>query len=155
MRLAVPIFDIIGCCCLLLLFSHINSCQKSRVRGHTKEGAGALGKSEKPNEINIRPGNTTISRLKTHDMEDGAQVKRSNVQTELTWPHMAPSGSLHLVNTSNYIVYLITYLHLVFCHVRGSWRWRALPSFREGTNPVHGLFQHTMYYSVDHVKQIK
>ena len=40
---------------LLLLFV---SCQKSRVRGHTK-GAGALGRSENPIEIKICPGNTT------------------------------------------------------------------------------------------------
>ena len=27
-------------------------------------------------KINIRPGNTTLSRLKTHDTEEGAQVKK-------------------------------------------------------------------------------
>ena len=70
------------------MFSHINSCQKSRVRGHTK----VLEPEEdpkKPNEIKIRQGNTTLSRLKTHDTEEGAQVKRSNVQTELTWPQVS------------------------------------------------------------------
>ena len=34
-------------------------------RGH--KGAGALGRSEKPSEIKIRPGNSTLSRLQTHD----------------------------------------------------------------------------------------
>ena len=53
------------------------------------QGAGALGRSEKPSEIKIRQGNTTLSRLKTHDTENGAQVKRSNVQTELTWPRVS------------------------------------------------------------------
>ena len=72
----------------LVLLPHINSCQTSRVRGHTK-GAGAVGSSEKPNEIKIRPGNTTLPRLKTHDTEEGAQVKRSNAQTELTWPRVS------------------------------------------------------------------
>ena len=74
---------------LLLLFSHINSCQKSRVRGHTKVLEPYLGRSEKPSEIKIRQGNTTLSRLKTHDTDKGAQVKRSNVQTELTWPRVS------------------------------------------------------------------
>ena len=53
------------------------------------KGAGAQGRSEKPNEIKIRHGNTTLSRLKTHDTEKGAQVKRSNVHTELTWPRVS------------------------------------------------------------------
>ena len=43
--------------------SYFNSCKSSRVRCHTK-GAEALGRSEKPNEIKIRPGNTTLSHLK-------------------------------------------------------------------------------------------
>ena len=30
----------------------------------TQKGAGALGRSERPNLIKIRPGNTTLSRLK-------------------------------------------------------------------------------------------
>ena len=80
------------CCCylllLLLLFSHINSCQKIYSPWSLK-GAGALRSSEKLNEIEIRPGNTTLSRLKTHDTKEGAQVKRSNVQTELTWPRVS------------------------------------------------------------------
>ena len=58
------------CCCFLTL----TLVKKSRVRGHTKKGAGALGRSEKPSEIKIRPVNTTLSRLKTHDTEKGAQV---------------------------------------------------------------------------------
>ena len=75
-------------CLMFLLFSHINSCKKIQSPWSHK-GAGALGRSEKPNEIKIRPGNTTLSRLKTHDTEEGAQqVKRSNVQTELTWPRV-------------------------------------------------------------------
>ena len=53
------------------------------------KGARALGRSEKPSDIKFRPGNTTLSRLKTHDTEKGAQVKRSNVQTELTWPRVS------------------------------------------------------------------
>ena len=48
-----------------------------------------IGRSEKPSEIKIRPGNTTLSRLKTHDTDKGAQVKRSNVQTELTRPRVS------------------------------------------------------------------
>ena len=53
------------------------------------KGAGALGRSEKPSEIKIRPGNTTLTRLKTHDTEKGEQVKGSHVQTELTWPRLS------------------------------------------------------------------
>ena len=53
------------------------------------KGAGALRISEERNEIEIRPGNTTLSRLKTHDTKKGAQVKRSNMQTELTWPRVS------------------------------------------------------------------
>ena len=43
---------------------------------------GALRRSEKPNEIKICPGNTTLSSLK-RTIRRGAQVKKSNVQTEL------------------------------------------------------------------------
>ena len=68
----------------MLLLSHINSGQTSinRVCGHTiirvcghpiiircwrpREDA------KKPNEIEIRPGNTTLSRLKTHDTKEKA-----------------------------------------------------------------------------------
>ena len=55
----------------LLWLSHIiSSCQTSRVRGHTKVLDPYLiliGRSEKPSEIEIRPENTTLSRLKAHD----------------------------------------------------------------------------------------
>ena len=73
---------------LLLLFSHTNSCQnlESVV---TQKGAGAVGRPEKAKGIKIPSGNTTRSRLKTHDTEEGAQVKRSKVQTELTWPRVS------------------------------------------------------------------
>ena len=38
-------------------------------------------KIQKTSEIEIRPGSTTLSHLKTHDTEEGAQhVKRSNVR---------------------------------------------------------------------------
>ena len=87
---------------LLLLLSHINSCQTSRVRGHTK-GAGALGRSEKPSEIKIRQGNTTLSRLKTHDTEKGAQVKMSNVPTELTWPRVSTQLQHRFLCSHNYL----------------------------------------------------
>ena len=43
----------------LLLLPHINSYKKCRVRGNTK-----VLEDEKPNKIKIRPGNTTLSRLK-------------------------------------------------------------------------------------------
>ena len=35
------------------MFSHKYSCKKPKVRGHTKKGAGALGRSDKPNELKI------------------------------------------------------------------------------------------------------
>ena len=64
-----------GCCFFTLeLSSKIWS-----PRSH--KGAGALGTSEKQNELKIRPGNTTLPRKKkTHNTEKGAQVKRFNVQ---------------------------------------------------------------------------
>ena len=75
---------------IVVLLSHINSsCQKSRVRGHTKKGAGALGRSEKPNEMKIRPGNTTsklshlkrtIRRRRTNEMIQGANWPRASAQ---------------------------------------------------------------------------
>ena len=50
---------------LLLLLSHINCWKIPSVRGHAKRGARALGRSEKPNNIKIRPGDATLSRLKS------------------------------------------------------------------------------------------
>ena len=74
---------IVVCCCFLTLtlVKHLESV--------VTQGAGALGRSEKPSEIKIRQRNTTLSRLKTHDTEKGAQVKGSNVQSELTWPRVS------------------------------------------------------------------
>ena len=48
------------CCLTLTVLSNIS-------RPWSHKGGGALGRSEKPNEIKIRPGNTTLARLKTHD----------------------------------------------------------------------------------------
>ena len=76
-----PIKFSLCCCCfvtLTLLVKNLESVVTQRCWSSRK--------IRKPNVVKIRPGNTTLSRLKTHDTEKGAQVKRSNVQTEVTWP---------------------------------------------------------------------
>ena len=70
------------CCCLTLtLVKNLESVVTQRCWSPRKI-------SEKPNEIKIRPGNTTLSRLK-RTIRRRRTSEKVHVHTELTWPRVS------------------------------------------------------------------